>query len=69
LKFYPFSSLFKHFTHFLRLGLVQKQTSKMEKTEKVFIRGIRKLTEMEQIHENNHGENRGRQKWRGFWQL
>ncbi len=59
----------KHLTIFRRLGLVQKQTSKMEKTEKVVVRGIRKHTEMDQIHENNHRENPGGQKWRGFWQL
>lgn len=34
----------------------------MEKTEKVVLGRIGKLSEMEQIDENTHRENRGKQK-------
>lgn len=44
---------------FYHVGLVQKQTREVEEAEKVFIRGIRELSEMEQIHQNVRGENRG----------
>lgn len=41
------------------VGLVQKQTREVEEAEKVFIRGIRELSEMEQIDQNVRRENRG----------
>lgn len=44
---------------FCHVGLVQKQTRKVEEAEKVFIRGIRELSKMEQIDQNVRGENRG----------
>lgn len=41
----------------------------MEATETVFVRGIRELSEMEENVQCVYGENRGRQKRRGFGQL
>lgn len=41
------------------VGLVQKQTREVEEAETLFIRGVRKLSEMEQIRQNVRGENGG----------
>lgn len=49
--------------------MVQKQTRKVEEAEKVFVRGIRELSEMEQIDQSVCGENRGEQKRGGLGQL
>lgn len=58
--------LFFVFNH---VGLVQKQTREVEEAEKVFLRGVRELSEMEQIDKNVCGENWGEQKRGGLGQL
>ncbi|KAF0044694.1 hypothetical protein F2P81_003852 [Scophthalmus maximus] len=50
-------------------GLVQKQTREVEEAETLLVRGIRELSEMEQIDQNVPGEARAEQKRGGLGQL
>lgn len=52
-----------------RVGLVQKQTREVEEAETLLVRGIRELSEMEQIDQNVPGEARAEQKRGGLGQL